>query len=298
MKKSIWLMSLVLMNLVSYSQESKPYHEFNNLKLYADTLKKLGHEILYGETDSIRIVSNQHFHDLFEKALELDNSFLFPCDSVTNVSNLTSPDNTFRIMTWNMPAIDGSGFNYYGFVQTFNMKKNTSKLFPLIDRSDTMSKPQNTRLNPDNWYGQVYYKMIPCKKGGKKYYTLLGIHWINKLKTQKILETVSVSKDKIVFGSPVFKVKKTFCRMLFTYSAQVVMALRYDATRNSITYDHLLPGDPSLEGQYEFYGPDGSYDELIYKSGIWVLKQDVDARNPKDNTSTKPMTPMEGNNGK
>src|ERR1035438_1575359 len=120
MKKNIWLLSLVLMNLLSYSQESKPHHEFIELKLYADTLKKLGHEILYGETDSIRISSNQRFHDLFQKALDMDNSFLFPFDSVTNVSILTSPDNSFRLMTWNMPATDGSNFNYYGFVQVYN----------------------------------------------------------------------------------------------------------------------------------------------------------------------------------
>ena len=287
-----------MMNLFSYSQESKPHHEFIELKLYADTLKKVGHSILYGETDSIRISSNQRFIDVFEKALNSDNSFLFPFDSVTNVSILNAPDNSFRIMTWNLPAVDGSHYNYYGYIQTYNKRKNTSKLIPLHDCSDTISNPQTRKLNPDSWYGQVYYKMIPCKKGGRKYYTLLGIHWIDKLKTQKIIDNISISGDKIVFGNPFIKVKKFFNRMLFTYSAQVVMALRYDAIKNSITYDHLQPSDPNLDGQYEFYGPDGSYDELIFKSGFWILKNDVDARNPKDNTSTDPKTPTEGNNGK
>ncbi len=297
-KNSCLAIVFAMMNLLGYSQESKPKYVFIELNHYSDTLKKLGHDILYGETDSIRISCKEKFNEAMEKALNYEASFLYPFDSVKNVSILTAPDNSFRILTWYLPTVSGSSNSFYGYIQTYNKRKNTSKLFPLIDKSDTITNPQIRKLNTDCWYGQVYYKMIPCKKGGRKFYTMLGCRWMDKTKTQKIIDVVSVSGDKITFGLPIFKQKKPLSRMLFTYSAQVVMSLKYNESNKIITYDHLQPSDPNMVGQYEFYGPDGSYDELIFKKGNWILKADVDVRNPKDKTSTKPRTPTEGNNGR
>jgi hypothetical protein len=37
-----------------------------------------------------------------------------------------------------------------------------------------------------------------------------------------------------------------------------------------------------LEGQYQFYGPDGSFDALVMRKGRWEVVEDIDARNPKN----------------
>ena len=49
--------------------------------------------------------------------------------------------------------------------------------------------------------------------------------------------------------------------------------------------------EASFEGQYQFYGPDLSYDGFEFKNGKWLYIKDVDARNSKsekDKTYTNP----------
>ncbi len=292
--RNIFILACLMINNCVYSQKDAPILNNPTLVMNADSLKNLGHEILYGATDSIRINANENFSTLLEKSLNADYSFLFPFDSVKNVSILYAPDNSFRIMTWNMPAVDGSHYSYFGYVQTYNKKKSTSKVFKLTDHNESLEKPEFVKLSPDNWYGAVYYKMVFNQYHGKKYFTLLGFHFINQLKSQKVMETMMVSGDKVVFGMPNIKYnKKSYNRMLFTYSAKVVMLLHYDEIKNKIICDHIQPEDKLMEGQYEYYGPDGSYDDFIFKGGNWIIESDMDMRNGKDRTSGKPKTPFE-----
>ena len=48
-----------------------------------------------------------------------------------------------------------------------------------------------------------------------------------------------------------------------------------------IIYDHLSPTSPQLEGMYDFYVPDGSYDAFKWEKGKWVYIKDFDARTGK-----------------
>jgi len=272
---------LVLINGFAISQNSK-------LQTYSDSLKVIGKIILSAEDDSTRIFSNKRFTEFMEAALITDNSFFFPFDSVKNVTIQTAPDNSFRIITWTLPKRDRSSYNYFGYLQTYNKLKKTSKIYPLVNTGGDIDNPQLAKLTPANWYGAVYYQMIPCKRHGKMYYVLLGKRWIDWKKSQKIIDVVYISGEKVFFGFPIFKInKKTQDRVLLTYSADVSMSLRYDERDKKITYDHLQPSDPKLEGMYEFYGPDGSYDDFIFKSGTWTVELASDVRNKKDKTSTK-----------
>ena len=45
------------------------------------------------------------------------------------------------------------------------------------------------------------------------------------------------------------------------------MMLRYDDKLKMIVFDHLSPSKPSYEGKYQYYGPDFSYDGLIFEKG-------------------------------
>lgn len=84
------------------------------------------------------------------------------------------------------------------------------------------------------------------------------------------------------FGTPIFNIgKKVKKRVIFEYNSQAIMSLRYDEDKKLIIFDHLSPPDPSLEGQYQYYGPDGSYDALKFKKGKWILLEDLDARNKR-----------------
>ena len=68
-------------------------------------------------------------------------------------------------------------------------------------------------------------------------------------------------------------------RIVFEYSSEVAMTLRYDENLGKIVFDHLAPLHPIYHEVYQFYGPDGSYDAFEFREGIWVKQEDVDARN-------------------
>jgi len=48
-----------------------------------------------------------------------------------------------------------------------------------------------------------------------------------------------------------------------------------------IVFEHLSPRAPQLEGMWEQYVPDGSYDALELKDGFWHFLPDYDATNNK-----------------
>lgn len=47
-----------------------------------------------------------------------------------------------------------------------------------------------------------------------------------------------------------------------------------------IVFDRLVPLDPSLAGQYQYYIPETNiFDAFVFSKGKWIFAQDVDARN-------------------
>jgi hypothetical protein len=57
------------------------------------------------------------------------------------------------------------------------------------------------------------------------------------------------------------------------------MTVRYDESIGMITFDHLAPLHPIYRNNYEFYGPDGSFDGFEFTDGVWIYQKDIDARN-------------------
>ena len=85
---------------------------------------------------------------------------------------------------------------------------------------------------------------------------------------------------------------------MFQYSAEVAMSLKYNDKRNQIIFSHLAPKDegPTLEGQWQYYGPDGSFDAYEQRKDRWVLQEDVDIRNDKTkNDNVKKPDPTKEN---
>ena len=191
-----------------------------------------------------------------------------------------------------------------------------------MTESDSISKPLNAILSDKDWLGALYYKIILNKYKGDVFYTLLGLNSINKLSRKKIIDVLSFDKDyNPVFGKHVFKtIDSEPLRVIFEYSADASMSLKYEQQyynktkgksiyaydrinnftnhkRNStvksssrsrkvkdwmIVFDRLIPLNPGLEGQFQFYIPSVDYvDAFIFNNGMWRLIEDVDARNSK-----------------
>jgi len=254
------------------------------------TLNVLGKKMHRGENDSVRNASAELFQSIIETILKDSSAFTAGFDSIKNISAKTAPDNTFRLYTWTYPKYDGSKYYYYGYLQTnfkdwkrfkgYDPSKHAS-LFKLSDSTDVIEKPKSTKLNPERWYGAVYYSILKNVKDKKNYYTLLGWHGKNSNVTQKLVDVLSFDGGKPVFGSAFFKTGKVYShRLIFEFDAQAVMTLRYDEDRKLLVLDHIANTGGRM-------GPDGTYDAYKYnKSGRWELVEDVDV-----NAGFKPKTP-------
>ncbi len=248
------------------------------IEFYEDSLQYYFTLLASERDDNNKIEANNQIIKYFKKALRNESSFTYPFDSLKNIGIIKSEDEKLRIITWNLPYNDRT-HRYFGFIQ-YKKSKKTYIFYELNDDSDNIKKPELTVLNNKKWYGALYYKIITNKYKGKVYYTLLGADLNNLLTKKKIIEILYFDKnDSPVFGNKVFKNKSIpISRVIFEFNAQTNMTLTYDEEKEMIIYDHLSPSRPSLEGQFEFYGPDFSYDGLKFERGIWNAYSDIDVR--------------------
>jgi len=275
------------------------------LKEAEDSLKSIARLIRESSSDSVRLQLNGLFSTTLNKAIHLSGSFDYPFDSVKILGKLKSPDKRFRIYNWNLPASDGSNTSF-GFLQVVNKNKDQYDCIELHDRSDSIDQPGLRSLDADHWYGALYYKIIENSTvtDNHKYYTLLG--WMTRdiLTAEKIIEVLTFDHD----GNPHLgaKIFKNFqdgqaSRIIFKYSVSAKMALKYEEMdlpsgkkevvilkqygirgrkAKMIICDHLVPLDPQLEKQYQFYVPGAdTYDAFVFSKDGWIFLQEIDARN-------------------
>ncbi|MFQ5334447.1 MAG: hypothetical protein ACE5DN_00065 [Flavobacteriales bacterium] len=241
--------------------------------------------VIQSKSDKERIAANESFILTLDSMLEVPGFYRYPFSEIKTIGIISSPDKSFRFITWNLPFDDGSNY-YYCYLQRHNKKKDETETLRLHDMSADMQSVHavtGKTLYADHWYGALYYRIIPFKRRGKKYYVLLGWDGYSEERTRKIMDVLFFSgSGRPKFGAPVFRMeKKTQKRIVFEFSAQAVMTIRYEEKNRRIVFDHLSPDDPAFKGNYAHYGPDLSYDALLLKKGKWRYTPDVDVRNPR-----------------
>jgi hypothetical protein len=143
-------------------------------------------------------------------------------------------------------------------------------------------KPQE-KLDHQNWYGALYYQIIPVQKGSKTIYTLIGWDGSSSFSDIKVIDAMYFTGSSVYFGYPIFQNEEgKQNRIFFEYKDQTMMSLRYEESRKMIVYDHLSPESPSLKGVYAYYVPDLSYDAFKWDGKYWQHKSDVVATNGAD----------------
>jgi hypothetical protein len=257
--------------------------EPSNLTRYEVRLQKLFGSYPAVLSDRERFLISDTITATLDSALRLPGSFDYPFNLLRSLGKITSSDQKLRIYTWNFPASDGTN-HYYGFVQYNTGHKGEIGIYRLNDNRLNIADPIHAALNPDNWYGCLYYQIIEKKISGIMCYTLLGFNPDNLFTHQKVIDILWFSEqDEPVFGKPVFHYQEQLqSRILFTYSAKAVMSLTWNSHLDMIAYDHLSPSQPSYTGNYLYYGPDFSYDGLRFDKGIWESVEDIDVRNRKE----------------
>mgnify|MGYP001219002183 FL=1 len=281
--KNILFVLLIISNNISAQKVSKEL-----ISEYEDTLKVMAHIIMNGENENIKIKANNNFKITLKEVLEYERSFNYPFDSLKTISIKKSSDNNLRIFTWILKKDNGS-YEYFGFIHYKNRSKKRYEVFALNDNSENIRRPENEQLDNDNWYGALYYDIIYIKKKGRKYYTLLGWDGNNDVSTKKIIDVMYISgKSKIKFGASIFKSgKNTTKRFIIEYNATSTISVNYNKEDKKILFDNLIPMRKDLQGLYEYYVPDGTYNALEYKNGKWILKDNVTANNANQRTKVK-----------
>lgn len=254
-----------------------------------EKLNTIGKEIIGSENDEEKLKANKNYKSELKALINLPNTFEANLDSLQTISILQA--HNLKIYNWAVPFTDGS-FKYFAFLQ---IKTNEGfTVIELSDKSDEIKSPENKTLTPKNWYGALYYKLIYNKKLGEDTYTLLGWDGNNLLTNKKIIDAITVSNNGMIkIGTPIFKMKnKTQRRIIFEYSENAVMSLKYHKDKEQIIFDFLVPSSSKLAGIPEYYGPAlNRFDALTMNKGKWVYEEDIDIelnRNIKDHMWVDP----------
>jgi hypothetical protein len=224
---------------------------------------------------------NRSFKEELEGTFSIDGFFDYPFSRLTTLGSIKSPDNAIRLFNWNIEHEDQT-HTYYCYIAHFH--NNKLIVTELTDNSFMLPPRPDETLEYDNWYGALYYQIIPIKRKNKQMYTLVGWDGNSSFSDMKVLDVLYFSGSKPKLGYPVFKNDEGLHkRIFFEFKKHCVMSLRFDASRDMIVFDHLSPESPALVGVYSYYVPDMSYDAFEWNGTYWQHKSDVIAVNPKDN---------------
>jgi hypothetical protein len=247
-------------------------------KAYELRLQIIQKKLFSEKNDDLKLKLNIEFTEILDTVLSAERSFFYSFDSLNEITRIYSPDNFFRIINWNIYKKDGT-YHYFGFIQTYDAKKKKYECFKLQNHPEIVKSAETFVGSHEKWLGMLYYKIIK----NDNYYTLLGWDGNSKIIQKKYIDVLYFKKNgDPVFGKDVFKFsRKNPRRIVFQYSAEVVMSLKYYEDKQMIIFDHLTPKDSFLEGQYQYYGPDFSFDGFVYHKDKWKYVEDVDIKNIK-----------------
>lgn len=289
MKKQLIYLFLVLLQF-SFAQKGDSLKSTYATKLFA--LRSLQTEVFYSKNESDRMAANKEFLKAIESIAVNQKALDFPFDSLKEISTLSPKDKKFKLITWNIHKDDETHL-YFGFLLVNNSKRikkgflkhetiNSYEYFKLIDKSGSVNNPETHIGTTSKWFGMLYYSMMECDG----YYTLLGYDLNDKIIRKKFIDVLYFKSDGTpIFGKDVFKIpRKNPKRLMFQYSSDVTMSLKFNLKDNSIVYSHLGPREQGtiMDGLPQYYGPDGSFDSMVQRKGKWVAEDDVDVRNGKN----------------
>lgn len=239
-----------------------------------DTIAVLARGVLNAEIPDERLYACHQMIPALVRALKVDNSFRYAFPRLENVSITYPPDSSFRIFSWQLKVNEGE-FKYYGAIQ---WNQQALRLVPLADRSDELTSPDGLMLKPSNWYGAVYYNILPFKMYDQSTaWLLFGYDSYSATERRKLIDVIRIDQGQPVFGAPVFKMNKneTRSRIIYQFSADAAVRVNYDDQAKMIVCDHLTAQNGLLPGQGKTMVPDGSYEGFRLEKGYWKYVEEV-----------------------
>lgn len=282
MKHIFCIITFIFLGLVSQAQKMDSL-TLDTLKDAEIRLNGLAQKMVTSLDEMTRISSGKNFIRTLARTLKTNNSYFYNFDSLKNISIVKSPDDYFRILTWNV-ASDDEHFRNFGVIQ-MNPNKikrekkmfNMPDFFPIIDRSDSIDKVFYAETDVDHWFGAIYYKIIRTQTQKGTFYTLLGWDGATSKSNKKVIDVLFFRDNEPYFGAPIFdiKTKQPLYRMIWEFNNSATMTLRYEEKRKLLIYENIIPPKPDNAGMYETYVPDGSYDYMIWNGKAWEKQKGI-----------------------
>lgn len=244
-----------------------------------EVLEKLFGRLVTNYDDTTRLRINDSIRIIVDSYVRSDSIFNHRFTNLKYLGQITSPDSTLKIVTWNLVLKSSPGRYFCFFIKKGDPNKGNMIHSLTTDyREEQIST--DTTYTEAGWYGALYYDLKPYVINDTRCWVLLGIDYGDPLVSRKIIEVLSfASDDSILFGRKWFESGDRFrFRNVFEYASNGTMTLRFTSER-SIVFDHLVPLYSSQTVDRQLYGSDYSYDAYNFENGIWRLSINVDARN-------------------
>ena len=292
MRLFVTVLFTVSFGFLSVSQENI------DLSQDEDQLVLLLDELRQAKTNAERKAANIAFKKKLSSVIENKEALTYPFSKLTTVGVIDSPDEVMRIINWNVEQEDFS-HTYNCFVLHLDKRRKKYNVVELKDISFGMPSQPTEILSSDQWYGALYYKIIPVKKGSKTLYTVLGWDHNSSMSQMKLIDVIYFTGKTVKLGSSIFvEAGVTKKRVFFEHSKKTSMSLKFEEERNRIIFDHLSPESPSMKKFRSFYVPDLSYDAFVLDGSKWLLNEDVIGVNKGVSSKESTVLVQDPNSGK
>lgn len=222
---------------------------------------------------------NTQFTKEMSEFVRKEGAFEFEFTLLPTVADLKSEDGLVRIVHWNLEYTDFT-YSYAGFILRKDLDNETTIVYNLVDVTDPYTLIPEQVVDSKNWYGALYYRIIPVEFNDDMQYVLFGWDGATTSSNFKLIDVLVFKGNSAKFGSPLFVAKKKVQkRVVFEYADKSSMSIKMDEKRNRIVFDHLSPETPALTGIYSYYVPDFSYDAYVWEEDRFILNEDVIAVN-------------------
>jgi hypothetical protein len=243
------------------------------------SLEKLFGRLRSSSDDSVSLRINDSIKFFIDSYVGSDRIFTHTFSNLKYLGQITSSDSVIKIVTWNLLLSKEPGRYFCYFIRK-SPEGGANEVYYLTHTYDDKPILSDTVYSQSDWYGALYYDIMPFNTDNGKCWVLLGINYSNPMLTRKIIEVLSFTQEnKLQFGRKWFDTGKSVnFRHILEYSASAIISLRFRSD-SSIVFDHLVLLPPSGFDDRLYYGPDYSYDAYTYKNGFWSLSVNIDARN-------------------
>lgn len=248
---------------------------FYEISVVEKKLAKIAPIFINGENDQMRQNAAWLMYRSLDTLLNIPSSYYYPFDSLKTktVSIQDVKPGKFRVFTFNLILSNGD-FKNFGYIQLRDGREN--QVFELLDTSKKHKKDYlDVELETNEWYGALYYSIVPTKIKRKKAYILLGYDGSDVNSNKKVIDVLWFDRGTPVFGKAIFKDGKfdlkPACRVVFEFHNESGMMLRYEPERKILVLDNLAPAFPEAVNDYPYYIPSGDLDYyMAFKDGFWV----------------------------